>query len=738
MNKKVKLFILVLIIAGSFFAGYWANRGSGSAETAVRKILYYVDPMNPGFRSEKPGIAPCGMPLEPVYAEPGADGTAAQKALPPGSVRISAEKQQLIGVRTAIVEKSPWTHTLRVLGRVALDETRVYRINAAAAGLIKNALPITTGTFVRENELLATFYSSLEYRALVQSYFNSMKLSKSGSWNTDAERSHPQFSKAQLAQMKKTARDQGQTGETSQIDYYRRNILNYGISAYQLAEIERTGTIPEEIEIRSPARGFVVLRNVTADLRFDKGAELYRVADLSRVWVLADVFENEASFFQPGRRVKMELPYQKKTLYATTSNVLPQFDPATRTLKIRLETNNPGYALRPDMFVNVELAVSGPPAILVPVDAVLDSGLKKTVFIDRGNGIFEPRQVETGRSLAERVEIVQGLMPGEKIVVSGNFLIDSETRMQQAASGIIGKVVRDPVCGMNTNEDHARTAGHFHKYNGKEYYFCSNECQSEFIKSPERYTKITADQGSLPLSSMPKGTPKTKKIKTEVMMNHQGHDHADMQESAGASPMPMQSKEKKDHPANSRKIMPMDESAMTGEKKNPMPSSNLSVPMMTESPGGKLPSAAGSPMQMPSGGANKGAMIPGTPGAPLPFPTGNPAQTGMPDAMPSEVKTNKKFSPAIDPSAVLPAPGAAMNALPPAAPDASSNASEAIRDPRDQKKRLPARMRIKTPSGGAKIAVPREAASTPNENEANDPRNISPAKDGQMKPAGGE
>ena len=197
-------------------------------------------------------------------------------------------------------------------------------------------------------------------------------------------------------------------------------------------------------------------------------------------------------------RVKMELPYQKRTFYAEVSPVLPQFDPATRTLKVRLVADNPGFAMRPDMFVNVELPVSGPPAIIVPVDAVLDSGLKKTVFVDRGNGYFEPRQVETGRSLGERVEIARGLMPGEKIVVSGNFLIDSEARMQQAASGIIGKIGRDPVCGMNIDEDRAKAEGNMREYKGKSYFFCSPECRDEFGKDPERYLKAAPAQGAMP------------------------------------------------------------------------------------------------------------------------------------------------------------------------------------------------------------------------------------------------
>jgi multidrug efflux pump subunit AcrA (membrane-fusion protein) len=266
---------------------------------------------------------------------------------------------------------------------------------------------------------------------------------------------------AQVKELRAAIRSSGLNTEAAQIDYYRKTLINYGISDYQLDKIVRTGDYTtEDIDIRAPITGFILNRNVSPGLRFDRGAEFFRIADLSNVWILADVFENEAPFFKPGLRVKIELPYQKKTLYGRMSNVLPQFDPATRTLKIRLEAGNPGFAMRPDMFVNVEIPVNGAEAIVIPANAVVDSGLKKTVFVDRGNGYFEPRQVETGRSMGERVEISRGLMPGEKIVVSGNFMIDSEARMQQAAAGINGKAGRDPVCGMNIDEGRSKASGY--------------------------------------------------------------------------------------------------------------------------------------------------------------------------------------------------------------------------------------------------------------------------------------
>ena len=495
---KIRLWLLILpLILVSFLAGYWFHRDHGGEKpAATRKILYYVDPMNPLLKSDKPGIAPCGMALEPVYADQGstAGGAGPQASQPPGTIRISPEKQQVIGVKVATVEKKPWTHAIRILGRVAPDETRIYRINAAVSGWIQEVSPVTTGSLVKKNELLAKFYS-LEYRTLLATYVNLIRSAKSASPGDKAEEPSSRLSVTQLKQLRDTIRGLGQGAENSQADYYRKNLYNYGISDYQLEEMVRTGAYTEDIDIRASIAGFILYRNVSPGLRFDRGADFFRIADLSQVWILADIFENEASYFKPGMQVKMELPYLRKTLYARVSPVLPQFDSSTRTLKVRLVADNPGFVLRPDMFVNVELPVGGASAIIVPADAVLDSGLKKTVFVDKGDGLFEPRQVETGRLLGERVEIVRGLMPGEKIVVSGNFLIDSEARMQQAPAGVAGKAGRDPVCGMNIDEDRSRAQGYERQYRGKTYFFCSPECRDEFLKDPERYLKSASIQG---------------------------------------------------------------------------------------------------------------------------------------------------------------------------------------------------------------------------------------------------
>jgi Cu(I)/Ag(I) efflux system membrane fusion protein len=256
-------------------------------------------------------------------------------------------------------------------------------------------------------------------------------------------------------------------------------------------------------------------------LRFDKGAEFYRIANLQKVWIVLDTYGDEARYFRPGQTVPFRS--QGKSFHARVTNVLPQFDPVTRTMKVRLEATNPQYLLRPDMFVDVELTATMPPAITVPIDAVLDSGLKKTIFVDKGNGVFEPRQVETGSYYNDRVEITQGIMPGERIVVSGNFLIDSESRMKSPSSASSGSASQDPSCGMMVNEENAKATGLTSDYGGKTFFFCSRECKEKFDKSPRSHsvgggspTPMTMGKPAADIHEHHGKTPETK--------NHTMHD----------------------------------------------------------------------------------------------------------------------------------------------------------------------------------------------------------------------
>ena len=164
--------------------------------------------------------------------------------------------------------------------------------------------------------------------------------------------------------------------------------MNLGMSKLQIEDLARNRQVTQEIILSAPVTSFVLARNITPGQKFNSGEELYRLADLSRVWILADLFENEAKYIQPGEKVRVTLPHQNEKYLATVSEVLPQFDPATLTLKVRLEMDNPKFALRPGMFMDVEFPINLPPTVNVPVDAIMDSGAQEDRIRRPGQGLF--------------------------------------------------------------------------------------------------------------------------------------------------------------------------------------------------------------------------------------------------------------------------------------------------------------------------------------------------------------
>jgi Cu(I)/Ag(I) efflux system membrane fusion protein len=219
-----------------------------------------------------------------------------------------------------------------------------------------------------------------------------------------------------------------------------------GVSNSQLREMAKRRELVQDIQVASPVDGFVLKRSVSPGLRFDRGFEFYRIADLKRVWILADVYRDQLPFIRRGAAARITTAEASRVLPATVSSSEPIFDEATLTLKVRLEAANPNLAFKPGMFVDVEFPVDFPATLVVPADAIVDSGLRKTVFVDRGHGYFEPRLVETGWHIGDDVQVTKGLQPGERIVISGTFFIDSESRMKAStrrASAEVDPVVAD-------------------------------------------------------------------------------------------------------------------------------------------------------------------------------------------------------------------------------------------------------------------------------------------------------
>ncbi len=473
------MLLVCVLVAFLFGSAQGRRQTGGDAGAGGRKILYYVDPMNPSHTSDKPGLAPCGMKMEPVFAEADPAAGHTEGPLLPGTVRVSVEKQQLIGVRLGVVEKKSLDHVLRLLGKVGADETRSYQVTAPSEGWITKAMPAAAGSFVRKDETLAMFYSPT-FISAGQAFRNALEYQDRMRTNT-AERAAQRPGLAEF-----------------NVKQYRDSLRNLGVSDRQIDDMIRTRQYSEHIEIVAPADGFITVRNVSLGQRFEQGFELYRIVDLSRVWIWVDVANREAPLVPAGVLARVLVPSQNLSLDARLSDALPQVDNVTRTLKLRFEAENPGFVLKPEMFVDVEFTISLPENLIVPAEAVLDSGTRRTVFVDRGNGYFEPRTVQTGWRIGGHVQILQGLMPGETIVISGNFLLDSESRMKLAAAGVHGAPAIDPVCGMGVDEITARARRRTTMHAGTNYFFCNDGCKKSFDANPAQFLNASKPSDSHP------------------------------------------------------------------------------------------------------------------------------------------------------------------------------------------------------------------------------------------------
>ena len=502
MKKYVYAALIVLLAGELFLAGSWYGHRKSVAEvqSGTRRILHYVDPMNPAHTSKEPGLAPCGMKMEPVYAD-GQSQTASSGAagdLLAGTVNLDFTRQQRSGVEVVEVKKAAPSQTLRWLGKVAADETRIYRIQAPVDGRIVKALPQAPGSRVRTNEVLASYYSpDFLHSAQVLVYGLNAEdnlLRQKGGVPATATNAAP-ASELEKNTGYSYADQLAKFADADQLSQSERAIKlnidalrNLGMGDVQISELMKSRRTPlDRIDLVSPVDGFLLSRDVSTGQNFMKGAELFRVADLSRVWIMASVFANDAEYVQPGQSVRVKLAHQQKEFTAVIAQAAPQFDAATRTLQMRLEAQNPGFLLKPDMLVDLEVSVSAPAALTIAADAILDAGQAKTVFVDRGQGVFEPLVVETGRRWGGQVEILSGLMEGERIVTSGNFLVDSESRMRVAALGGTGKSAIDPVCGMKVDESKARQEHRCTTYQSSTYYFCMEACMKRFTQAPETF-----------------------------------------------------------------------------------------------------------------------------------------------------------------------------------------------------------------------------------------------------------
>lgn len=395
-----------------------AASGQGSAQ-GQKKILYYQDAMNPAHRSDKPGTDSMGMPLVPVYA----DAAAAASGMAPGTVQVTSQKQQLIGVQYGVAESRPLTRTIRAVGRLTYDETKITHIHTKFDGWIDKVYVDFTGQLIRKGQPLFTVYSP-ELVSTQEEYLI-------------AKRAHKYLSDAPYAQVSEGANDL--------LESARERLKLWDISDAQIAELDKTGKVKRDLTMYSPVSGFVLDRKAFENVRVTPDSDLYTIADLSTVWAEAEIYEYEAPYVKLGQKATMALSYfPGKTYEGTISYIYPQLDPTTRTLKVRLQFANPDFDLKPDMYADVNLEINYGTNLVVPQNAVLDSGTKQVVFVARGDGYFEPRNVEIGPRVGDSVIILSGLKAGETIVTSGNFLIDSESQLKTVMGQMAGMKMEAP------------------------------------------------------------------------------------------------------------------------------------------------------------------------------------------------------------------------------------------------------------------------------------------------------
>jgi len=405
---KTKLpWILTIVLAIALVAVLVARPGHKTSTTTKttavatqKKILYWVDPMHPAYKSDKPGTAPdCGMALVPVYD----DGTMGSESTTDVSgytnVKLTPERQQLIGVQTGIVEVRNMGRSVRTVGRIAVDETRLYKISTKFEGYIEKLYVNITGQPIRRGQALFSVYSP-DLLATQQEYLLALRAAKQSPTLLEAA---------------------------------RQRLLLWDMTPGELRQLERSGTARKSVMIASPTSGFVLNKIAVEGARVMPGEPLFEIANLDRLWLLADVYESELPFVHIGAPATMTLSYiPGRTWTGRVTFIAPIVDPMTRTVKVRVEFDNRDGALKPDMFANVTIEEPTREATVVPASAVLQTGTRAIVFIVNADGTFTPREITVGSKSNDAWEVRSGVEAGEKVVTQANFLVDSESRLKAA------------------------------------------------------------------------------------------------------------------------------------------------------------------------------------------------------------------------------------------------------------------------------------------------------------------
>jgi len=405
MHKNTLITLAALAVglgSGYGLSIAFSEAPSGPAEeTGAREILYYEAPMDKNFRREEPGKSPMGMDLVPVYAD---DEESDEDAL-----RISAAVENNIGVRTDRAVRADLAREVSTVGFIAIDEERATHVHVRTSGWIEKLYRKSVGESVKKGELIFALYSPDLVNAQAE-YLQAIRLKQASLKNASAER-----------------------------------LKSLGMMESQIKEVEANGKVKQLIEIRAPQDGVIIALNVGEGMYISPSETVFSLADLSQVWVQAEVFEGQSDWVQKGQMAQMTLPFLPGENWSgTVDYVYPIVDPKSRTVQVRLSFANADGRLKPNMYGEISIAAAPVlDVVSIPREALIRTGKTDRVVLALGDGRYRPAEVVAGRESGDRVEIKHGLSAGEAVVVSGQFLLDSEASINGAFLRLLGAASHD-------------------------------------------------------------------------------------------------------------------------------------------------------------------------------------------------------------------------------------------------------------------------------------------------------
>jgi Cu(I)/Ag(I) efflux system membrane fusion protein/cobalt-zinc-cadmium efflux system membrane fusion protein len=379
---------------------------------APQKKIRYKSTMNPAEISDKPGKDSMGMDMVPFEVEEAGETPAVGGRI---AVKLSPERRQMIGVRAETVKIQPIHKLIRAVGRVDYAEPNVAFVNLKFEGWVESLFVDSTGRFVKKGEPLLDIYSP-ELVSAQQEYLLAVKAKNS----------------------------LGDSG-LSVLKSSRERLKLWDISDAQVENLERAGEIKRTLTLYSPFSGFVIEKNVLRGQKITAGENLYKIADISRVWVYGDIYEYELPFIKTQQEARITLSYYPGEAFTgKITFIYPYLNAETRTNRIRVEVPNPSFKLKPEMFANLEIHVDYGAKLAIPVDSVINAGEKKIAFVDLGDGYLEPREIRLGVKGEGIYEVLAGVREGERVVTSANFLVDSESSLKAALRQMTRSPAEEP------------------------------------------------------------------------------------------------------------------------------------------------------------------------------------------------------------------------------------------------------------------------------------------------------